>query len=675
MNHNDTSTGKLSGWSPWTIIPSSDSSTTSHTFTGLTAGKEYRYKIRAVTMVEGQDDMASKPAPSAKPWYVSATAAGPTPPPPVSKLWVDRVCDHQFIVWWERVSGATGYDLEMRGKNWKRMLTNKNYNGFQFSQWTKDATFRFRIRSVNAHGESEWRKVKSVAPPCAVEGLRASYASNGNMTVSWNAAKRADGYDVNFSADNGRSWQRMVSSHSATAYTFKKEPQALPYNPEFLAAVQSRKGGLSGGWRNAPIARFTVSGVKATAATLNMDGHSGDWRFKQTAPSAGDCTAGSGASHNLTELSPGTAHSFTAYWDGSCADVIGSVTFTTPASLTVSDIERTSATLNLAGHNGQWWYDADTGPHSVCQGPVAAGTSSADLTGLTEHQQYTYKAYSATDCNDTALLASITFEPSGDVLTAESVTATTATLKLENHTGGWWFKRTAPDAGSCTAGESDFTNALAGLVPGTAYTYKSYDVDSCGDSHEGASVDFTTGGVSVSNFGDGTASLCNIGNIYSTVEQCAVSFNAGNTAKAPNGYTLHSVTAKFALGAGSPSGFNIALHEESGGKPGSAVANTTLSGDAPANSGNSTRTYTCSGTGNTACQLEAGDTYFIVATAPDSTGGINVYQWIGTSSTSEIGIPSDNGWSIGDTVISGSTWGGSTPGGGYLKVSATVNSD
>ena len=662
MNHNDTSTGKLTGWSPWAVIPNSNSSTESYTFTGLTAGKEYRYKIRAVTVVEGQDDMNSKPAPGAKPWYVSATATGPTPPPPVSKLWVDRVCDHQFIVWWERVSGATGYDLEMRGKNWKRMLTNKNYNGFQFSQWTKDATFRFRIRSVNAHGESEWRKVKSVAPPCAVEGLRASYAANGDMTVSWNAAKRAENYDVNFSADNGRSWQRMVSGHSATTHTFTKDPNALPYNPSFLAAVQSRKGGISGGWRNAPIARFTVSGVKATAATLNMEGYSGDWRFKQTAPSAGDCTAGSGTTHALSGLSPGTAHGFTAYWDGSCADAIGSVTFTTPAGLSVSSIRATSVTLNISGHSGDWWYQADTGPHSTCSANAVAGNS-VSLTGLTEHQQYTYKAYSASGCNDGTLLASITFEPSGDVLKVESITATTATLNLENHTGGWWFKRTAPDAGSCTAGEADFTNDLTGLIPGTEYTYKAYDVNTCGDTHESASVDFTTEGVSVSNLGEaGASNFCHVGGID---VQCATSFRTGS---ATNGYTLHSVSAEFYGGVASSSGFTVALYAESGSKP-AATASATLSGDVPDANSPSTRTYVCP-EGNSGCQLEKETDYFVVITL--STG---YYSWQLTRSVNETQIPSNQGWSIGNTITTGANWATTNNDPGKMKVAATVNSD
>ena len=124
VNHTDTGTGKLSGWRSWKNIPGSDSSTTSHTFTGLTNGKEYRYKIRAVVEIGEGNDAPGKPAPGAAPWYVSATPQG-AEPPPVSKFWVERVCDHHFRVRWHRVSGATGYDLNLSGnhrKSWARKM-------------------------------------------------------------------------------------------------------------------------------------------------------------------------------------------------------------------------------------------------------------------------------------------------------------------------------------------------------------------------------------------------------------------------------------------------------------------------------------------------------------------------------------------------------------------------
>ena len=74
VNHNDTSTGNLSGWSPWTQIAGSDASTVSHVIGGLTNGREYRYHLRAVNSVG-----ASAGAPNAAPWFASATPREPTP--------------------------------------------------------------------------------------------------------------------------------------------------------------------------------------------------------------------------------------------------------------------------------------------------------------------------------------------------------------------------------------------------------------------------------------------------------------------------------------------------------------------------------------------------------------------------------------------------------------------
>ena len=68
VNHNDTSTGKFTGWSSWQSIAGSDADAVSHIFTGLTNGKEYRYHLRAVN-AQG----AGGGAPSSHPWYVTAT--------------------------------------------------------------------------------------------------------------------------------------------------------------------------------------------------------------------------------------------------------------------------------------------------------------------------------------------------------------------------------------------------------------------------------------------------------------------------------------------------------------------------------------------------------------------------------------------------------------------------
>ena len=651
VNHNDTGTGKLTGWSSWQDItdPSTTGPRLSHTIDGHTYGKEYRYKIRAAKVQQGQEvPEYSKPAPAAAPWYLSVTITDPRPPA-LSHLWTVRVCDDLFKVRWHFVPGATGYDLEMSGNHrhsWQRKMTNKNKNGWQFSKWTKNATFWFRVRAVNAHGSSDWRYVKSIAPPCAVTGVQATRmpsadGQSGTITATWDPAHRASGYDVDFTADNGRSWQRMVTDLRATSYTFTKH---IPYNPNYRVSVQSRRKGVTSGWTTAPIAGLTVADVAGTTATLNFNGYSGNWYYKASEPPDDALCNGpvSGAVKDLTGLHAGTDYQYTAYSDSGCTDAISSVTFSTPVTLTVSNVTATGATLNLDGHNLQWWYDADTGPHTTCQGPVAANDSDEDLTGLTAHQQYTYKAYNASGCNAGDLLTSLTFEPSGDVLTTESLEATTAVLRLSHHIGNWWFKQTAPSEGSCTAGEADFTNALSDLIPGTEYTYKSYDVSDCGDTHVGASVDFTTVGVSVSNL-DATATTgCPFGSLSDFNEfrqKCGVRFRTGS---ASNGYTLHSVTGRFGDKSGSPTGFTIALHEASGNYPGSVISTATLSGSTPDTAGE--YTYTCSGSG---CELSASTTYHVVLST-SNTSGTHFYRLETTAATSETLVPPGNGWLISD---------------------------
>ena len=330
VNHNDTGTGRLTGWQ-WTAIPNSGASTTSHTITGHTFGKEYRYKIRAVNLGGN-----SKPAPAAAPWYLSVTIADPRPPA-LSDLWTVRVCDDLFKVRWNFVPGATGYDLEMSGnhrQSWQRKMTNKNKNGWQFSQWTKNATFWFRVRAVNAHGASGWRYVKSIAPPCRVEGLQANRipidGQSGTITATWNPAKRASGYDVNFTADNGKSWQRMVTDLRATSYEFTKH---IPYNSNYRVAVQSRRKGVTSGWTNAPVPHLIVSEVAETTATLTLTGHTAAWYYMADKTPHNTCNSvnANTAIVNLTNLTANTEYTYKAYDKTNCnsADEIASATFTT----------------------------------------------------------------------------------------------------------------------------------------------------------------------------------------------------------------------------------------------------------------------------------------------------------------------------------------------------------
>ena len=252
-------------------------------------------------------------------WRNSAPAA-PGAPAAVSNFWADRpYCGNHFKVRWQRVSGATGYDLNISydGKaSWHRLMTNKNNNAWQFSQWNREKTYWFAIRAVNAHGASSWKNLGS-APGyefCSVEGLWGGYAS-GTVYMGWQANPDADGYDLNFSPNGGNKWYRVYTN---TPYTSAHLGTGILFQ-HFLVSVRARKGNETTPWRNATVQWITLeaSNVTETTATLNLSGYVGNWYYKADVGPDTSCQGPvSGASKAVTGLSPGTTYKYKAYVNG-----------------------------------------------------------------------------------------------------------------------------------------------------------------------------------------------------------------------------------------------------------------------------------------------------------------------------------------------------------------------
>ena len=179
-------------------------------------------------------------------------------------------------------------------------------------------------------------------------------------------------------------------------------------------------------------ASLTSSNVTSSGATLTIANHTGNWYYKATTGPHTTCSsAQSGSTATLTGLTGGTAYTYSAYSDSGCATLLATASaFTTlpPPSLTASDVNLTTATLTVGNHTGQWWYKANAAPHNTCQGPVAANTAAKDLTGLSSYTTYTYKAYSATGCADTNLLATASAFTTG--VSASNLSETEASTAL-----------------------------------------------------------------------------------------------------------------------------------------------------------------------------------------------------------------------------------------------------
>ncbi len=87
---------------------------------------------------------------------------------------------------------------------------------------------------------------------------------------------------------------------------------------------------------------------------------------------------------------------YSAHLRSDCQNDIALVADSSPVTLSLTKTG-TSATLSIANWTGNWWYSADTGPHTTCQGPVS-GTR-ATLTGLAVGTRYTYTAHGDSACS------------------------------------------------------------------------------------------------------------------------------------------------------------------------------------------------------------------------------------------------------------------------------------
>ena len=105
-------------------------------------------------------------------------------------------------------------------------------------------------------------------------------------------------------------------------------------------------------------------------------------------------------SGNGWSLADETLDYTTNAWQGNDVALNVSISATAAAS---ASLTATATTLTIGNYTGSWHYQANTGPHATCQGPVT--TTSQAISGLTGGASYTYKAYADSACTTANLLA------------------------------------------------------------------------------------------------------------------------------------------------------------------------------------------------------------------------------------------------------------------------------
>ena len=646
VNHNDTSTGNLSGWSDWTALAGSGAATTSHTFTGLTNGKEYRYHLRAVN---GGGHGAA--APNAAPWYVVAVPAVPLPAAPANLSVTPG--DGYLDITWDAVSGATGYDVRAKtagSSDWHDVASNITTTSHRY---TTDATIDYvAVRARNANGPGNWTELSRLPAHDWLNTVQQQGASIntsslppppslaapvwGTITRSDDAKRRSGRIDVNWTGDSNATGYNLVcavagSTPASTGWNWHPcgwidsttdtvKFTTVPANASQPVGIVSYKRGaesqlppgiipLEGSQAALTIPRMYAVSIRAVSATPDS---ASAWvpsaSIKPLNPQLSNLTYTRGDSQITLRWTP---NPWTTGYKIDCA-VQGS-SYTRCATLTNQD------------HS-----DAE---HSVT---ISTWTAGGTNYGIDNSSIYDIRICSANTWGSGCHLAPL-INPN-TTLTPSGVSKTTATLTIAQHTGNWYYRHTGAGA-TCDGPVSGTSKALTDLTAGTTYTFSAYSDSTC-STLLATATPFTTGS-SISNLDSAK------GSILSSIESTRTGAQAFSTGSNASGYILKKVTLPLKNVTASSSNLVVTLHAMKGEgnytKNSEPASNplSTLSGTAPTGNTWTDTPYTCSGSG---CKLSANTTYFVKAVYAQT----GYYEWAYTddSDSIETKVPSDNGWDI-----------------------------
>lgn len=437
---------------------------TSYKHSGLNPDTQHTYTIR-VTNASGTSA-----------WSTPLTVST-LPNPPAAPVNITAVPEITNITLsWDPVVYASGYEIEADGS----IITGIGATSYEHSGLDAGTEHKYRIRAKNAGGESPWSDyitVSTLPNPPKTPGNITAAAEIGKITITWDPADRAAGYDIE--ADN-------VLHDNGTATTY--EHTGLGAETQHKYRVKARNAGGESPWSeyitvstlpNPPGVPTNVTAIAdSKAITLTWDAMPGATGYDILA----DGTAISniaGTMYTHAGLTPGTQHKYSiraknaggaSEWSAETAIMTLSEQNTSVTNV-VAVITDSSVTIGWDALEGATGYIVEA------DGVISDNDKNTMYyhSGLTPSTKHTYKVKAKNTSGEGEWCTVLTVTtlpkiPNAPANIKASVSGTAIAVSWDEVTGGTGYEievdGVVKDNGTGTAFTHD------GLIPGTQHTYR-----------------------------------------------------------------------------------------------------------------------------------------------------------------------------------------------------------
>ena len=410
---------------------------------------------------------------------------------------------------WTAVTGATGYKVQWKssadaGWDATNRQTTSTTNSATIPSLTNSTAYTVRVAAVNASGDGAWSDTATATPTVTltasnVTSTGATLTVAGHTGTAYLAGRGGGSYSLACTAASGGTHSPTLSGN--TTYEFKVYSNSNCTGTALATASFSTPGAVT----------LIADSIKRHSVILYLQG----WEtLPATRVSYIVHQAGSSSPHRrcgsygrprghtpYTGLESGTTYTARYFRGNGCAAIeqLASVTFTTlsaaPPELSVSNVTNTGATLTLANHTGNWWYENDDVANSCTA--VTGGATTVHLSALTANTNYGFTAWSHAGCADATepgvWYSQKVFTTTGPLSVAVSgKTSTGLTVNLRGYTqangypdqwsvavGRRFPAGGAVDAPCQTLPRATTAATVTGLEAGKQYTIQVFKVAKC----------------------------------------------------------------------------------------------------------------------------------------------------------------------------------------------------